>query len=252
MRCCCLIVSLMLGAVCPATAQVTSTAIPAADTFVTSATPAGNFGAAGALAVAAPALPKGEFRSFLRFDTLPLKAAFDSALGPGNWTVQSVTLRLGAAPPNNPVFNGNGAGPGGTNVNTPGTFTASWIADDAWIEGTGSTGAPGAAGVRFNHLPALTGAQSLGAFDFGGGTSGTNTYGLTLSAGLLSDLNTGGLLSIQLSPSAGETALSYTLNSRTAGNPPLLSVTAIPEPTALALPAALLPVLRRAGRRRAA
>jgi hypothetical protein len=31
------------------------------------------------------------------------------------------------APPNNALFNGNDAGPGGINVNTPGNFTIKWL-----------------------------------------------------------------------------------------------------------------------------
>jgi hypothetical protein len=213
-----------------ARADVTSGVSPVADTFVSSANPDANFGNAGALSVAASGLPKGEFRSFVRFDTASLKTSFDSAFGAGNWTIQSATLRLGSAPPNNPIFNGNGAGPGGSNVNTAGAVAASWIADDAWIEGNGTTGGANTVvgAATFNAPPNTSGAESLGTLNFPGGTSGTNTYNLVLSAGMLADLSAGSLLSIQLV--SGDSSIAYAFNSRTGGSAPLLSVVAVPEP----------------------
>jgi hypothetical protein len=225
--------------------QVIVTATPAADTFVTSASPNSNYGAAGGIGVAAPGLAKGEFRSFIRFDTSSIKSSLDTTFGAGNWTVQSVTLRLSATAPNNPIFNGNGAGPGGTNVNTAGNFTVSWISDDSWTEGTGTPAAPSATGVTFNAPPSAAGAQVLGTFNFNGATSGTQTCDLALSAGLLADLSAGGLLSSQLVTANGETSIAYLFNSRSTANAPLLSVTAVPEPATLSLCCALLPALLR-------
>src|SRR5215510_11942429 len=83
----------------------TFTLNPVADAFVTAAHPDSNYGAAGGLAVSAPQLPNGEFQSVLRFDLQAAKASFDATYGVGQWTLQSITLRLSATSPNNPIFN---------------------------------------------------------------------------------------------------------------------------------------------------
>ena len=62
------------------------------------------------MSVAASALANGEFQSFIRFDASTAKASFDSAFGPGQWTISSVSLRLTTASPNNAIFNGSATG----------------------------------------------------------------------------------------------------------------------------------------------
>src|SRR2546421_12687929 len=93
----CLIVAPAFGAI--------ATINPVADTFVSSANPTGNFGAAGALEASAANLPKGEFQSLMRFDTSAAKTSFDASFGVGQWQVQSVMLELASANPLNPIFN---------------------------------------------------------------------------------------------------------------------------------------------------
>src|SRR5262245_12507685 len=87
---------------------------PGADAFVTSGTSGNlsnnNYGGAGALSVAAPGLAQGEFQSVLQFNLSGAKSSFDSQFGVGQWSIQSVTLQLTAAAPNNPIFNASGAG----------------------------------------------------------------------------------------------------------------------------------------------
>src|SRR5262245_21219090 len=82
---------------------------PIADAFVTTG-PSGNLSAnkyssAGSLSIAAPGLPQGEFQSVLRFDLGGALSSFDSTFGTGQWSLQSVTLQLSAAPANNPILN---------------------------------------------------------------------------------------------------------------------------------------------------
>jgi hypothetical protein len=213
----CLIVAPALGAI--------ATMNPVADTFVSSANPSGNFGGAGALEVSAPNLPKGEFQSLMKFDTSAAKSSFDAAFGVGQWQVQSVTLQLTSANPLNPIFNTNAAG----------QFAASWMQNDSWAEGTGMPNSPTSDGVTFSTLSSfLSGAdQSLGTFNFPGGTSGNNTYTLALAPGFVSDIAAGGNVSMRML--AADSAMSYCLNSRnfgTASVRPLLTINAIavPEP----------------------
>src|ERR1039458_5864047 len=84
---------------CSATSYSTN---PFSDAFVTTGPGASlsddNFGAAGALAVAAGGLAEGEFQSVLQFDLSGEHSSFDAQFGAGSWTVQSVTLQLTASP----------------------------------------------------------------------------------------------------------------------------------------------------------
>src|SRR5262245_43066598 len=82
----------------------TFTLNPTADAFVTSG-PTGNlstnnYGGAGALSIAAPNLPNGEFQSVLQFGLAGAKSSFDTQFGAGQWSVQSVTLSLTGVGPN--------------------------------------------------------------------------------------------------------------------------------------------------------
>ena len=87
---------------------------PTADAFVTTG-PSGNlvgnnYGAAGALALSAPGLPQGELQSVLQFNLGGALSSFNSTFGVGQWSIQSVTLLLTAAPANNTIFNPSSAG----------------------------------------------------------------------------------------------------------------------------------------------
>lgn len=203
-----------------------ATVNPSADTCVSSAQPDGNFGAAGALEVSPAGLPRGQFQSLLRFDLSSAKAGFDSTFGVGQWQVQSVTLQLNTSNPSpQPMFNSNAAG----------QFTASWMQNDAWAEGTGTPGGPTTDGVTFNTLPSFLSASdaSLGNFNFPGGSSGLNTYTLGLPASFAADISAGGLVSLRILPA--DSAVSYLFNSGnfpTVSSRPLLTVNAqsLPEP----------------------
>jgi len=212
--------------------SATFTLNPSMDAFVTtgpSDTLSGNnYGGAGALDVAALGLAKGEFQSVLQFDLSGARASFDTQFGAGQWNIQSITLSLTPTSPNNAIFNSSAAG----------QFGVSWMQDDSWTEGTGTPAAPTATGITFFSLPSFisTGDESLGTFSFGGGTSGTAPYPLSLTPGFLSDASAGNLVSFRLF--AADNAVSYLSDSRnfgTASARPLLTIVAIPEPAALPL-----------------
>jgi hypothetical protein len=213
-----------------ASAAVSVPINPLADAFV--ATGSGtdqrgnNFGAAGALEVSANGLANGEFQSVMKFDSSSAKSAFDAAYGAGNWTIQSASLQLTASSPNNNLtfFNGSAAG----------SFNVSLMQNASWIEGTGKPNLPTTNGITYNSLPSFLGPsdQALGAFGFNGATSGANTYTLALTSGLTSDVSVGGLVSLRLL--AADSNISYLFNSNnftTASARPVLTLTAIPEPT---------------------
>lgn len=211
------------------------------DAFVTNGTannasPNGNYGGAGALAVAAPtavapANTQGEFRSLMQFDTAIAKSTFDSLFGAGSWSVTDVSLALRAQAPNNAIFNGNG-----TLSNTAGFVDFRWLANDSWIEGTGTPSAPGVTGLTYNTLAGFTGAgdEALGSFAFNGATSGLFTASFGLTPGFVIDLLGGGKSTFEMLASSGS-QVSGVFTSRsfgTAANRPFLSITAVavPEP----------------------
>jgi hypothetical protein len=209
---------------------------PSADTFLSSAESPSNYGGAGQLAISDAGRPQGEFQSLVRFDLAAARSSFDSTFGPGQWKLQSATLRLTTSNPNNALFNANLAGP----------FAVSWMQNDSWAEGTGAPISPTSDGVTFATLPNFTSAQDqpLGTFNFPGGNSGANTFALNLSSGLTDDVQAGGLLSMRLFADGGMT-VSYNFSSRnfgTVANRPVLTVSAVavPEPGTLGVIAAIV------------
>jgi len=205
---------------------------PSADAFVTTG-PSGNlggynYGAAGALSVAAAGLAKGEFQSLLRFDLSAARASFDAQFGAGQWSIQSVTLQLNATAPNNAIFNASAAG----------QFGISLMQNDSWIEGVGTPANPATTGLTFSSLPSFTGAadESLGNFSFNGATSGAANYALELTSGLAADVSAGGLASFHLT--AADSAVSYLFDSgnfNSVSSRPVLAIVVAPEPGLISL-----------------
>ena len=207
---------------------------PAADAFVATGSSGAlannNYGSAGSLALSAAALSKGEFQSVLRFDSSTAKTTFDALYGPGAWTLQSITLQLSASTVNNAIFNANAAG----------SFNIGWLQNDSWTEGTGTPNAPGASGITYNSLLGTfttPGAdEALGRFSYNGASTGTFTYSLGLSGGFWSDTTAGNLVSLRLTAADNVVSfLSSSVQFGTAANRPLLTITAIPEPSTLSL-----------------
>ena len=159
-----LIVSLGLGTV--AGAQVTNSSMDTEDAFLCTGSPnyeSGadltglNFGAAGTLVVASRGFPaKGEFQSVIKFNSRGGVAQFNANYGANNWTITGVSLNLasnygtGGVQPNNPIFP----------VISGGRFAIEWLADDEWVEGTGTPNLPTTDGVTYDSLPACFPAPS--------------------------------------------------------------------------------------------
>jgi hypothetical protein len=243
----CVGAAVILGLTAAIAAQSRATVVtlsPSADVFLSASNPNNNYGSAGALAVAASGLSKGQFDSLMKFDVSNVKSTFDAALGAGAWSIQSMTLQLTAAAPNNAIFNGNQAGPGNTNVNTAGQFAVDYFGDDSWIEGNGTpmtttnnNTIPGA--VTFATEPSNASDQSLGTFSFNGNTSGAQIYSLGISSGERTDIAAASASNpISLRLVAADSSIAYLFNSQnfgTASARPTLSITAtaaVPEPAA--------------------
>jgi len=208
----------------------TLTVNPVADTFVDSAQPGNNYGMAGLLGIAPSGAAKGEFDGFMKFDLS----------GAAGWTVQSITLQLTTTTPNNPLFNGNGTGPGGTNVNTAGFFSVQWLKDNSWVEGTGSPSSAdtSASDLNFtNHTNYFSaGSETIGTFSFNGASSGAVTYTLPLTPNFLAAVQVG--TQVTLYVAAADSSINYLFNSENFGTVaarPTLKVTALPEPGSLGL-----------------
>ncbi len=195
---------------------------------------ADNFGGGGALVLAAPnlpSLPNGEFQTVLKFDLSSVTSSFNTQFGAGNWAIQSITLQLTATPHGNAIYNSPAAG----------NFDVSLMQNNSWTEGTGTAGIPTSDGISYNTLQStyINNAvdQGLGTFNFPGGTSGATTSLLTLTSGLVADVNSGSDLSLRLFATSADTT-SFLFSSRSDSgvpNRPELIITATPEPGTLAL-----------------
>jgi hypothetical protein len=216
---------------------------PTADTFITAATqngtsPDSNYGNLGAMTVAGSASGNGgEYLALLKFDPSGAVSQFNTEYGAGQWSLSLVTLRLAGN------FATQGAVPG--NARFPaingGAFSINWFSNDSWTE-TGAT--------YKNFTPGAV--LNLGNFSYvPPGDNVPVVWMLNTAPDFISDISANGTVSLQLAP--GDSTVSYLFNTRTYSIPanfPLLSLTAIPEPSALALLAcgsALLLAARRTG-----
>ena len=127
----------------PLAAQSTTySQVVAADTFVSSGLPNGNFGTAGAMEIAAPTATQNRtLMTLLRFDTTAMLAAFNTDYGPGNWLVTGVTLSLSSSVAN------AGQQPNNNNFNkiAAGGFKLDLLSNNAWSE----------TGITWNTLPSI-------------------------------------------------------------------------------------------------
>ena len=178
----------------------------------------------------------------MSFEFSAAKTQLDTTFGAGGWTVDSLSLQLTAASPNNAIFNASAAG----------NIAVRWFADDTWVEGVGNPAGSNVPGVNYNSLPGLlaSGTETAGSLAFGGGTSGVNTISLSLTSGLLADAINGNTASLNLY--ATDTTASGLFSSRSNGtfaSRPVLTLTAsaIPEPSTWlsALLFLMVPVFRR-------
>lgn len=213
-----------------------------ADTFVSSGQPNMNFGSLAAMEIAAPTLaqPRAE-KTLLRFNTGAMRAAFDADYGPGNWTVTGVTLSLfsnvatGGVQPNNGSFNRIASG----------DFEFDLIGNDNWDQSsiTWNTLSDILPGPGNNNT--LT---SLGTFFWSATGQTASLWTLNANSELASQIYSGDPISI-LGQSTANSTVGYLFNTVNL-NPAFLNVTvtAVPEPSRLSLPGALILVLLRRAR----
>jgi len=246
-----LVTGLLLMNTIEASAQLTVSNAPNADAFVRANGPTHNYGGAGALEVAGASSTNiingaatGALDSFIRFDVSSLVASFNTTFGAGNWAVTGATLQVTeVGNPNNAVF---GSGLGG--------FEIRWIADDSWVEGTGTPASPGASGIVYNdEADLLAGGQaSLGTYS-NSFASGVRRFALSLPGSFLTDISNAGSVSFFLTATTDK--IGFNFNSRSFGTvsarPSLeLTAMAIPEPSTICLLTLSVAVLVAARRRR--
>jgi hypothetical protein len=203
-----------------------------ADAFMSAKHSDSNYGGAAELAVSAASLSEGAFVSLLRFDFAPTIAQLNQAHGAGGWVIDSIKLHIEFTRPRHAMFNGAAA-----DRNYAGAFTAKWLANDAWVEGTGNPILPSSIGITYSSLPSIQSPadEMIGSFLFGGGTAGVSTYTFDLTSGFLTDAKQGNLVTFLFEPA--DSSVSFVFQSFDTASPsdrPLLTVTAsaVPEPGA--------------------
>jgi len=225
---------LCLGAA--AKAQVTNPVADDADAFLATGSmnnPAGtdltgeNFGAAGTLVVASAASGKGAFQSVLKFNLSNAVGLFNTNYGAGNWTITGVSLVLTSNYGTDGVQPNNGIFP----RISGGRFVIEWLADDNWVEGTGTPNLPTADGVTCDALPGLLSGASeiLGTNLYTPpGNNVPVTYPLPLTTNLVGDVSAGGDVTFLFY--AADDQIGYLFNSVNYGhgNEPLMQVVVAP------------------------
>jgi len=216
-----------------ALAPVTATTGPVADAMVTTGPSDGplgdwNYGGAGSLSISganatrsgvSPA-QRGTFESYLRFNVTQAQQTFNTSFGSGNWKVRSVSLQITQGSASNTIFNDQASG----------TFSINWIANDSWVEGTGTPMLPTMNGITYNSQPSGQQESEGSAFSFVN-PSTTVTYTLAVGSALASDIQTDSLTSLRMfATDEANSTMSFTFNSRSFNTPasrPVLSITAV-------------------------
>ena len=226
---------IILGLVAAARAQVTYTVISSADAFLATGAPGNpevsdltgvNFGAAGTLVVAPASSVKGEFQSVIRFDISGATNLFNAAYGT-NWVIDGISLEFasnygtGGVQPNNPIFD----------VIHGGKFVIEWLADNTWVEGTGTPNFPTADGVTYDSLPDLlsSGHEALCTNIYvPPGDNAPVTWTLPVIGSLSNNVVSGGEVSFRLY--AADNQVNYLFNSYKYGhgNEPKIHITVSP------------------------
>ncbi|MGZ4965079.1 MAG: hypothetical protein ACXWC8_21195, partial [Limisphaerales bacterium] len=188
-----------------------------------------NYGGAGADSIAGASatnssgVANGAFDTFIRFNTFSMITNLNALYGSNNWVITSAMLQVTEqAAPNNGLFNrGQGA------------FEIRWIANDSWIEGTGTPVSPNTSGIVYTNEPALLNAGtdvSLGIYT-NAAVDGAETFALPLASAFVNDIQAGGDAGFFMT--AVNSTIGFTFSSRTftpINGRPFLIVSAVPKP----------------------
>ena len=219
-----------------ARAQVTNTVADYADAFLATGSPNNpdgtdltgeNFGGAGTLVVASAASEKGEFQSVLKFNLANSVSLFNTNYGAGNWIIMGLSLTLTSNYGTDAVQPENGIFP----RISGGQFVIEWLANDDWVEGTGTPNLPTTDGVTYDSLPdLLSGASEILCTNLylPPGNNVPVTYTLPLTTNLVGNVSAGSDVTILFY--AADDQIGYLFNSINygRGNEPLLQVIVTP------------------------
>jgi hypothetical protein len=222
--------ALVLTAAFPASlaAQTTISQSVSANTFVSSGQPTMNFGTLGAMEIAAPTTAQSRTEdSLLQFSTAAIASGFNTDYGTGNWVVSSVTLELFS----NVATAGTQPGNSSLNKIAAGEFELDWLSDNNW----------GQTAITWNTLPGVLAGtgnnlqDSLGQFNWPATGASSTTWALGLDPNMISDIGTGGTVTIFGQPTVGST-VGYLFNTSLMNGAELnVTATQVPEPSALVM-----------------
>ena len=212
-----------------------------ANTFVSSGSPAANFGTMGGMEIAAPTAAQNRTEiSLLGFNTSAMQSSFDSSYGIGGWVVTGVTLSLFS---NYPMA---GIQPGNVSLNkiAAGAFEFDLLSDNNWSQSA----------ITWNTLPTIlpgsgnnNTSTQLGTFNWDAAGEASSIWTLNSSQPLVNDITAGSQVTILGQPTSGST-VGYLFNTALVNGGYLnVTVQAVPEPSAVGLIAGLLCVIAGAG-----
>lgn len=216
----------------PAHAALTFTTSTDYWAFLTSDQPDTNFANGyGAMEIAAPTTAQNRTQETLfSFNTSSILSQLNAAF-PTGWVIKSISVTFNS---NNPTA-GTQPNNGRFSIINAGLFSLSWLSNDGWQSG-----------VTWNTLSSYlpgTGTnqeQTLGTYYYFADGTGSLTWFLANTSGILADILSGGELSILGAP--GDTiagTVGYLFNTPVHGDPPVLAITAEAAPVPLP-PAVLL------------
>lgn len=204
-----------LGVVVFAHAAVFTNSV-SVDSFVRANAPTSNYGGSGAISVAGASATNsagatnGAFDIFIRFNTFSMVTNFNALYGSNGWAVTGANLQVSEqAAPNNAIFNRG-----------KGSFEIRWIANDNWIEGTGTPNGATSNGIVYTNEPGLLNAStdiSLGIYT-NTGVDGIETFPLSVADAFVADMQAGGEVGLFLT--AADPLLGFTFGSRTYNSVP--------------------------------
>ncbi len=219
-------IAVVLSLSIPAYASLTLTTSYQRDTMVIFDWDEGGLSGRNGREIAAPTTtyPTRVEETIIGFDLSSIKSQFDAEFGVGGWVVSSVSITIGSNYPTGGVQPNNGR----FNPVNAGLFTWNWLSNDSWDAGSL---------MYYDLYKYLAGygtntQETLGTYYYFADGTGTLTWVLAKTPGLVADILSGSLVTIFGAPA--DFTIGYMFNPGEK-----LTITANAAPAPVPVPAAV-------------